>query len=353
MAHRKRRSSKTGLPPGALVHLGERRIEQTAINLIEYGPDCLNETQFKTIAESCTYQPSQPVLWLNIHGLHEPEVMSEIGRRFNLHPLVIEDILNTDQRPKIDDYGDYLFLVLRAFDVDGQTMSISSDQISMVIGRKFVLTFQERPSGNFDPIRQRLRQERGQIRRMGADYLAYSLIDAVVDRHFAVVEAIGEKTEALEEQLLSSPNKHVLEMLHYLKRETLTLKRTIWPLREVINSLLREERFFQRETHPYLRDIYDHTVHLIESVEAIRDLIAGLLDVYLSTISNRVNQEVRMLTVIALIFMPATLLAGIFGMNFKIMPLLDEPAGFYLVIGLMAAIAATLGIIFWRRNWFG
>lgn len=353
MASHRRRSSKTGLPPGSLVHLGERRLERADIGLIEFGPERFKESQFVSLEASRAHRQTLPVMWLNVYGLHEPEVMAEIGRRFGLHPLVLEDILNTDQRPKLEDYGDYLFLVARFFDYDDTGISLVSDQLSMVIGRGFVLTFQERPTGNFDPIRDRIRQDRAQIRRGGADYLAYSLLDTLVDRYFAVLEGLGERAEKLEEELMTKPTPEVLETLHHLKRQTLNLRRTIWPLREVINGLARDNDFFRPETQPYLRDVYDHTVHLIESLEAIRDLIAGLLDIYLSTVSNRVNQEVRVLTVIALIFMPASLLAGVFGMNFRQMPLLDLPYGFAIALGLMVGIAASLGLIFWRRKWLG
>jgi magnesium transporter len=202
-------------------------------------------------------------------------------------------------------------------------------------------------------VRDRLRQGRGPIRGAGADYLAYTLLDSVVDRYFAVLEGLSERAERLEEELMEKPSPRVLETLHHLKRETLTLRRAVWPLREVISSLTRSNNFFGAEVQPYLRDVYDHTVHVIESLEAVRDLIAGLLEIYLSTVSNRVNQEVRILTVIAVIFMPSSLLAGIFGMNFKLMPLLDNPDGFLLIIGLMIGVAATLALTFWRRKWLG
>ncbi len=354
-AHRAKHLSsaaKVGLAPGALIHLGERKTEQATISLIEYGETDLTEHQFKSLVESQAYQPTLPVLWLNVHGLHEPEVMAEIGRRFKLHPLVLEDILNTNQRPKIDDYGDYLFIVARFFELGGENQQIDSDQVSLILGPNFVLSFQERPSGRFDPVRERLRQNRGQIRRLGADYLAYSLLDAIVDRYFTILENIGERTEELEDMMLDRPRPGALQLVHQLKRETLNLRRSIWPLREVINSLTRaDERFFRPETRPYLRDIYDHTVHAIESLEANRDVIAGMLDIYLSAVSNRVNQEVRALTVVAIIFMPATLISGIFGMNFKTMPLLDWPTGFFVAIGMMATVATTLSVIFWRRRW--
>jgi magnesium transporter len=351
-AKRISQAAKVGLAPGALIHLGERKTEQAAISLMEYGEAEVAEHQFSSLAESQAYKARLPVLWLNVHGLHEPEVMAEIGRRFKLHPLVLEDILNTNQRPKVDDYGDYLFIVARFFEVDGDNQQIGSDQVSLILGPNFVLTFQERPSGRFDPVRERLRHNRGQIRRLGADYLAYSLLDAIVDRYFTILENIGERTEELEDMMLEHPRPGALQLVHQLKRETLNLRRSIWPLREVINSLTRaDERFFRPETRPYLRDIYDHTVHAIESLEANRDMIAGMLDIYLSAASNQVNQEVRALTVVAIIFMPATLISGIFGMNFRTMPLLDLPAGFFIALGMMATVATTLSVIFWRRRW--
>ena len=333
------------------MHVGERKIDHARINLIDYGPEELLEMQFDSVADCQSCAPTQPIQWLNMYGLHEPEILAEIGRRFDLHPLVLEDILNTDQRPKLDEYEGYLFLVARFFDYDDKTMRISSEQVSLVVGRNFVLTFQEKPTGNFDPVRDRLRQNRGLIRKSGADYLAYALLDTIVDRYFGVLEGLTERAERLEEELMEKPSPRVLETLHHLKGETLTLRRAVWPLREVVNALTRSNSFFGPGVQPYLRDIYDHTVHIIESLEAIRDLIAGLLDIYLSTVSNRVNQEVRLLTVIAMIFLPSTLLAGIFGMNFHRMPLLDNPNGFALIIGLMLGVAITLALVFWRRKW--
>lgn len=347
-----KRSGKAGLPAGALLHLGERKTEHAAITLIEYDAATLTETHFESLAACQACAPMHPKLWLNVHGLHEPEVMQEIGKRFQLHPLVLEDILNTDQRPKIEDYGNYLFLVARFFSYDAATLTVTTEQVSFVIGTNFVLTFQERPTGNFDPVREWLRTDKGRIRQLGTDYLAYALLDLIVDRYFTVLEQVGERTEQLEDDLMAKPDAAQLQTLHQLKRETLTMRRSIWPLREVVNSLLRNEsRFFTAETQFYLRDIYDHTVHLIESLEAIRDLLAGMLDIYLSSISNRVNQEVRTLTVFALIFMPATLISGIFGMNFEIMPWLADPNGFLFAIGLMVGVATTLGLLFWRRRW--
>jgi magnesium transporter len=346
------RSQKAGLAPGALVHLGEKKTSRPTITLIEYNAEELKEKRFHTIEESREHQTGSGILWLNVYGLHEPDVMAEIGRRFNLHPLVLEDILNTDQRPKVDDYGDYLYIVARAFEYDSTALTVSSDQVSIAIGANFVLTFQERPTGSFDPVRERLRADKGQIRKLGADYLTYSLIDTIVDRYFVVLEQIADRTEDLEDELLRNATPQLLKTIHHLKRETLILRRAVWPLREVINSLTRaDQRFFQPATQPYLRDVYDHTVHVIESLEAIRDLIAGMLDIYLSSISNRVNMEVRILTVITTTFMPAAVIAGIFGMNFHSMPLLDTPNGFLIALSMMGGIAAVMAAMFWRRRW--
>lgn len=348
------RSHKIGLPPGALVPLGETKTERLAITLTEYGAEEILEQRFDSTAAALAHPTRLPTVWINLYGLPSADGMRELGSRFGLHPLVLEDILNTDQRPKVDDYGDYLYIVARFFDYGRETQTVSSDQVSIVLGKGFVLTFQERPTGSFDPVRERLRQDRGQIRRLAADYLAYTLLDALVDRYFLVLEQISERTEALEDELMQCATPEVLHTLHQLKRETLTLRRSVWPLREVIATLTRAEgRFFHPDTQPYLRDVYDHTVHVIESLEAIRDLIAGMLDIYLSSISNRVNQEVRLLTVIALIFMPATMISGIFGMNFKTMPLLDNPLGFYFAIALIVSIACAFVLAFWRRRWLG
>lgn len=348
---RPRRARKTGLPPGSLVHVGEIKTERPEISLIEYDADELTERHFANIAESRAYQPGKATLWLNVHGLHEPEVMSEIGRRFGLHPLVLEDILNTNQRPKVDDYGNYVYIVTHFLTLDPATQEIRADQVSIVVGANFVLSFQERPTGWFEPIRERLRNDKGPIRRLGADYLGYSLLDAVVDRYFLVLDELSDRVEELEESLLTQLAPGLLHRIHHYKRETLALRRTAWPLREVLNTLQRgEARFFRPETLIYLRDVYDHTVHIIESLDATRDLIASLLDMYLSSVSNRLNQEVRLLTVITVLFMPATLIAGIFGMNFHVMPWLEASDGFDRALLLMALVACVMGAAFWLRR---
>ncbi len=348
------RSSKIGLPPGALVHVGEVKVEQPEFTTVRYAAGQIVEKTSANLADLDLHVSADDILWLNLYGVHDAQKLAAVGRIFGLHPLTLEDILNTDQRPKVDSYENYLYFVGRFFRYEKPTMTINSEQVSIVLGRNFVLTFQERRTGSFDPVRERLWSDKGIIRRCGSDYLAYALLDIVVDRYFIVLEQIGDECEALEEELLRRPTSEILQGIHKLKREAIDLRRAIWPMREVVNSLMRNDAgFFQAGTIPYLRDVYDHTVHLIESLESMRDLLAGMLDIYLSSLSNRVNMELRALTVVAMLFMPATLIAGIFGMNFKIMPLLDDPEGFWFAMGLMGVIALTMLTLFWRRQWLG
>lgn len=350
-SHRSR-SKKVGLPPGSLVHVGQVHAAPAEFSLLRYDTAQVTEQSAQQLAGLDLQRNENETLWVNLYGLHDPALLAELGRTFGLHPLVLEDILNTDQRPKLDSYGDYLYLVARFFSYDRANMALASEQVSIILGRNFVLTFQERKSGSFEPVRERLRTDKGIVRRSGADYLAYSLLDIIVDRYFIVIEQIGDDCETLEEQLLAKPGAEMLHHIHQLKREAMELRRAIWPLREVVNAMIRNDGgFFQPATLLYLRDVYDHTVHLIESLESVRDLLAGMLDIYLSSISNRVNMEVRALTVVAMLFMPATLIAGIFGMNFKVMPLLQEADGFWFAMGMMATIAIAMGLIFWRRQW--
>jgi magnesium transporter len=293
-------------------------------------------------------------LWLNVHGIHDVDLIKQIGDVFKLHPLVLEDILNTEQRRKVDEYSEYVFLETRHFHYEKESMAVSSEQISMVLGHDFLLTFQERSTGAFEPVRSRLRVEHSPIRSLGVDYLAYSLLDSIVDKYFHVLEEMSDDSEALEDALLTKPTNTELHSIHQLKRASIELRRAVWPLREVINHLTRNEgNFFNASTIPYLRDVYDHTVSFIESLEAIRDSLGSLMDIYMTSMSNRVNLELRALTVVAMLFMPATLIAGIFGMNFHYMPWIAEHNGFWWAMSIMGGIATIMLLIFWRRQWLG
>lgn len=344
--------AKAGLPPGSLVHVGSVKTDRPEISLIAFDAEGVEEKRFTSIAESRSYQPGREHLWLNVYGLQDAEILGEIGRRFGLHPLVLEDILNTHQRPKIEDYGDYLYFVLRVFEYDAHTRVLGSDQLSIVLGKNFVLTFQERRTGHFEPIRERMRAPKAPILRHGTDYLAYALLDAVIDQYFVVVDHLGDSAEELEDEALARPSPTLLQTINQVKHDTQLVRRAIWPLREVLNGLLRgESAFFSSETRLYLRDIYDHTIHVIETLDAVRELLGDLMDIYLSAMSNRLNVEVRILTVLTTLFLPATLITGIFGMNFERMPLLQDPMGFDLALTLMGGVAAAMAAMFWRRNW--
>ena len=346
---------KTSAPVESPVYVGDidaSTLPKPTISKIMYNTAEIVECVL-TAEQLAGFKPdTDKKVWLNIHGVHDADLIKQIGTLFKLHPLVVEDILNTEQRPKIDEFEDYIFLETRNFYYDKATMSVSSEQISLVLGRNFLLTFQERSTGAFEPIRERLRAAHAQIREQGVDYLAYAVLDSVVDRYFNVLEDVNEASEELEDLLLNKPSNVHLHSIHQLKHVSIELRRAVWPLREVINNLIRNEKgFFQASTLPYLRDVYDHTVHFIESLESIRDTLSGMMDIYMASVSQRVNLELRALTVVAMLFMPATLIAGIFGMNFHEMPWLAEKNGFWWAMGLMGSIAAIMITIFWRRQW--
>lgn len=344
---------KVGQAPGSIIHVGDIKVDQTSFSLFDYDGEALSEVSFPSLDRSRQYQRAHRWIWLNVHGVHEAAVMEEIGRRFKIHPLVLEDIANTQQRAKLDDYEDYCFIVLRNFRYESERHDASSDQISLIVGKDFILSFQERPSGLFDPIRNRLRKNNGVLRNGGPEALLHALIDAVVDKYFVVVESLAIEVEDLEESLITGNRQHSIEEINHFKRETLELRRAVWPLREVLAGLMRTPGALERkESELYFRDVYDHTVHVIDQLDSLRELIGGLMDLYLSSVSNRLNAEVRMLTVVTTIFAPATVITGFFGMNFHYLPLLEDHEG-WLVATLMVFIAG-FGLIlalFWRRWW--
>ena len=346
-------AKKLGAEPGSLVHVGEIKVEAPDITLFDYGPAELIEVTFASIDESRAYKKANQLLWLNVHGVHDVKVMETIGARFGLHPLVLEDIVNTQQRPKLEDYGDYLFIVLRTFNYNAERHDATSDQISLVLGHDFVLSFQERPSGLFNPIRMRLRKNECILRKQGSDALLHALIDAIVDRYFVIVEAIADDVELLEDVLIEGTNQHAIKDINHFKRETVEVRRAIWPTREVLNALQRQQgTFLTAETHLFFRDVYDHTVHVIEQIEALRDQIGDLLDIHLSTISNRMNAEIRVLTVVTTMLAPAALVTGFFGMNFHFIPLLDKSDGWLISLAIIGTAALVLvAILYWQRWW--
>jgi len=302
--------------------------------------------------EACSFRSKSSVMWLNIDGVHLPEIIEQVGKSFGLHPLVAEDIASTGQRPKMEDFDDYIFVVLRMLRFDGEENETKTEQMSIILGNNFVISFQEREGDVFDHIRERLRNNKGRIRKLGADYLAYSLIDAIVDNYFIILEKLGEAIEEIEDKLVTNPSSDTLQTIHDLKREMIFLRKSVWPLREVINRLERSESpLINKSTYVYMRDVYDHTIQVIDAVETFRDLLSGMLDIYLSSISNRMNEVMKVLTVIATIFIPLTFVAGIYGMNFKYMPELDQAWSYPTVLLLMLVVALLMVVYFRRKKW--
>jgi magnesium transporter len=348
----KKRSRKSGLPPGTLVHIGEKKTEAPKITLIDYDESHFQEREIKKIEECFLFREKPTITWINVDGLHQVEVIEKLGECYGLHPLVLEDILNTDQRPKTEDHEEYLYIVLKAIELSSKNDGIEMEQISFIVGPNFVFSFQEREGDTFNPIRERIRNGIGRIRKMGADFLAYALVDSIVDNYFIILEKLGEKIEFLEEKLISTPTPDTLQTIHHLKREMIFLRKAVWPLREVVNVLERGETSLVKEsTRVYLRDVYDHTIQVIDTIETYRDMVSGMLDIYLSSVSNRLNSVMKVLTIIATIFMPLTFLAGIYGMNFKFMPELEWRWGYPLVWLVMAGIGISMLIYFRKQKW--
>jgi magnesium transporter len=347
-----KRLKKTGLPPGTLVYTGERKLESPRITLIDYDEQNFQEKQVTDIEECFPFKSTPTVTWINIDGLHQTDIIEQLGRHFDLHQLILEDILNTIQRPKAEDLGSYIFIVLKMLSYNEQTQAIQSEQVSMVLGENFVISFQENIGDVFEQIRERLRNGKGRVRKMGADYLVYTLLDAIVDSYFTILEKLGDKIEGLEEALVRDPSDKTLRQIHILKRELIGLRRSVWPLREVIGGIERSESALIREsTGMYFRDVYDHTIQVIDTVENYRDMVSGMLDIYLSSISNRMNAVMKVLTIIATIFIPLTFIAGIYGMNFKYMPELEWRFGYAAVLIIMLIVAAIMLIYFRKKKW--
>ena len=348
----KRSSKKAGLSPGTLVHIGEKKTEEVNISMMDYDASQIQEKDAATVGECLPFKEKPTVTWINVSGIHDITVIEEFGKDFNIHPLLLEDIVHSDQRPKLEDYEDYLFLVLRMLRYDEAKEELQSEQISLILGPNFVISFQEREGDVFDPVRARIRNGKGKVRKMGCDYLAYALIDSVVDNYFLVLEKYGEKIEVLQEGVLSQPTPETLQMIHGTKRDMIYLRKSVWPLREAINALQRgESSLVTDDVSVYLRDVYDHTIQVIDTIETFRDMISGTLDVYLSSVSNKMNEVMKVLTIIATIFIPLTFIAGIYGMNFKYMPELEWHWAYPVLWTVIIVLGVLMLISFKRKKW--
>ena len=348
----KRSSKSRGLPPGSLVHVGEKKTEKVRISLIDYSVGKFEEKEINNVEECFSFKRKPSITWINVDGLHEVDVIEKLGKCFEIHPLVLEDILNTDQRPKIEDFDNYIFFILKMLYINEKTKEIHSEQVSLILGKNFVISFQESKGDVFDTVRERIRKGKGRIRKMGSDYLVYSLIDAVVDNYFSILEKIGDDVEGMENDVVTSPDPELLQKIYNLKREMIYLRKSVWPLREVINGLLREEsKLIKNSTQIFLRDLYDHTIQTIDTIETFRDMISGMLDIYMSSVSNKMNEIMKVLTIFAAIFIPLTFIAGIYGMNFQYMPELSIQWAYPAVWIIIIIVTATLLAYFKHRKW--
>ncbi len=350
-----RRRTPPGSSPGTLIaDPGARR---PVVRVIGYGTADLEESEAASLDDIARIRGKWPVTWVNVDGLGDLEFLRALGEMFGLHRLALEDVVNVHQRPKVEEYEDHLFIVSRMVAVNDPP---HTEQIAMFLGDGYLLTFQERSGDCFDPVRERIRRHRGQIREVGADYLAYALLDAVIDGYFPVLEAYGEELEILEDRVLAAPHRDHVVTIHELKRNLLALRRAIWPQREMISALARNAaKQITEPTRLYLRDCYDHIIQLIDILETFREVASGLVDVYLSSVSARMNEIMKVLTIIATIFIPLSFITGLYGMNFRTdlspwnMPELSWYFGYPLALGLMAAVAGVLLYFFWRRGWLG
>jgi magnesium transporter len=347
------RESKIGLAPGTLVHIGEKKAEKVVIRVLAYNSEKLIEKELKSVEECLEFKGRFDInLWINVDGLDKVDIIEKLGSYFNIHPLTLEDILNTEQRPKTEDYDSYIYTVLKMMLLDKEKEEIIIDQVSIIIGPNYLLSFQERKGDVFDPVRERFENPASRLRKSGVDYLAYSLIDSMVDSYFLILEYFGDEIEDLEEELVIHPRPETLTTIQKYKRGMITLRKAVWPLRELINGLQRVESDLIREnTSIYLRDIYDHTIQIIDSVEELRDILSSMVDIYLSSVSYRMNDVMKVLTVIATIFIPLTFIVGVYGMNFENMPELKWRWGYPVVMLCMAFIAISMFTYFKKRRW--
>lgn len=343
---------KIGLPPGSLIHLGEKKVETVGLTLVEYDDIFYDKTEFETVNDFLDRKPSEKIFWLNVDGIHDEKVVRAIGDRFGIHPLVQEDLMNTSQRPKVEDHDDYVFIAAKMLYISLEKEEFLSEHISIIITAGGVITFQEQPGDVFDPVRDRIKHESGIIRKMKSDFLGYALLDALVDNYFRILEFLGERLEALEQTIVSESGPDALRNLHFLKRQVVSIRRWIWPLRYVLSTLQKTGvDLIHKETEVYFRDIYDHIIQIIDTIEIYRDTMSGLMDIYLSSVSNRMNEVMKVLTVIATVFIPLTFIAGVYGMNFKYMPELEWKYGYFFVLGLMAVISIAMISYFHKKRW--
>tara|TARA_R110002073_G_scaffold300272_1_gene467520 strand:- start:4711 stop:5775 length:1065 start_codon:yes stop_codon:yes gene_type:complete len=351
----KKRTTKykkhVGQIPGTLVYTGDKT-SKLFIESFDYNTNYVEEKEIKHIEDVAHYKLTDSVSWININGLNNINEIEKIGDHYGLHPLILEDIVNTSQRPKIDEYEGYLFIVVKMLYYDKDDL-IVSEQVSFVLGSNYVLSFQEADGDVFDSVRDRIRAKKGRIRNLGPDYLLYALIDSVVDHYYEIIETMGNKIEELEDHLFGgNPKEEITAEIQSLKREVLRVRKAIFPLREIINRIEKiEHKLIHKKTIHFFRDIYDHIVQVSENIDIYREMIWGLMDMYMTTISNKMNEVMKVLTIIATIFIPLTFIAGIYGMNFNNMPELQYKYSYFILWGIMLILFIGMLFYFKRKKW--
>lgn len=347
----RKRTEKAGLPPGSLVYLGDRGEVPVRMTLMDYQEHGHTERAVTAPAQCAPFREARSITWINVDGLSRPEVLEQLGQVMGFHSLVLEDILNTDQRPKFEDYGDYLFVVAKMLEFDAASGQIRPEHLCLILGSNYVVSLQEVPGDPFEPVRARIRNGAGRIRKSGADYLLYALLDMTVDQYFVALDRLGDRIEQLDQLILTTESPRIMAEMHDLKREVLFLRKNVLPLREVVSGLRHSESALITDaTSPFLRDLQDHVVQVGDRIETYRDLLSSMLDLYLSSVSNRTNTVMKIIAVFSSIFLPLTFITGLFGMNFDFMPLLHSRGGFsFVLIGMVVVVVGMLALFRWRR----
>lgn len=345
------KSEKSGTPPGTLVYIGEKREEEVLISRFLYSDSLVNEEQ-KIAPNNILIENKESLkYWVDVDGIHNKEIIETVGSSFGIHPLTLEDIMNSEHRPKLEYHEDYIFVILKMLTYNEVEEEIESEQVSMVFGEDFLLSFQEKTGDVFGPVRRLIREKNiSRIKKEDSDYLAYALLDSIIDNYYYILEKTGEKIEILEEELLAGNDSEIMSKIHELKKTMIVFRRSAWPLREIMSSLLKNESSIVKEqTIPFLRDLYDHVVQIIETIEISRDNLSSLIDLYLSNSSAKMNETMKVLTIIATIFIPLTFIVGVYGMNFEYMPELKWKSGYPLIM-LFMLLASMLMIYFFKKK---
>jgi magnesium transporter len=348
----KKHVTPASLAPGSVVYTGSPRTEPVRISVIDYDEEHLSETDDVSVEECLAFRTTRSVSWINLTGVHEADIISRIGEAYDIHPLTLEDIVHTDQRPKQDEFEAYQFVVVRMLHHRPDDDHLSSEQVGLLIGDRWVISFQEYSGDVFEPVRERIRGAKGRIRRLGADYLSYALIDTIVDHYFHVIDEIGTDIEAVEESVLGGSDDGAVEAIGRLRNKVLFVRKTVWPVREVCKDLLSaENKLVSQKVRVFFRDVEDHVLQAVEALDAQRELLAGIMDLYQTNQGNRMNEIMKLLTMIGTIFIPLSFLAGLYGMNFEVMPELGWPFGYPVLLLVMAGVATGFLFYFRRKRW--